>query len=501
MPFTIERNDLAQMSVDAIVVTANEGLQINGGAGLAVARAAGLEQMQAACNAIGGCPTGSAVSTPAFALDAQHVVHVVGPIWQGGTHNELAVLRSAYDSALNCAYETGAHSIALPLISAHTFGLPVRLSFETAVEAVKEFLDRHDCDVHIVLYGHDAMAVGASYFDDIAEYIDDHYVEQHTERLSISQMLALSDERELNGPPLPGASSYEWQRYAEPRPSVSAPAASQLPVASASSDGQRPSDAGQEWEHPMMSPFFPEASPKQQRLFGRFADVVDRVRENAAERKAREKEEKRARKGVCETGASILREERIDAAEPIVESEAEYHAAASASIAESESDYDILAGTAFGGKFGASLFGDKLDYEATFAAPAAAPMPMAAPKTESLSSWLDKLDAPFSTTLLALIDARGLTDAQVYKRANMSRQLFSKIRSDATYRPTKKTVLALAIALDLDLTETNDLLRRAGFALSHSNKADVIVEYFIVNQKYDIYAINEALYAFDQPLL
>ena len=121
--------------------------------------------------------------------------------------------------------------------------------------------------------------------------------------------------------------------------------------------------------------------------------------------------------------------------------------------------------------------------------------------SEDLKGFLDSLDAPFSSTLLALIDERGMTDAQVYKRANMSRQLFSKIRSDADYRPTKKTALALAVALELNLGETNDLLARAGFTLSHSSKADVIVEYFITRDKFDIFEINEALYAFDQPLL
>ncbi len=120
---------------------------------------------------------------------------------------------------------------------------------------------------------------------------------------------------------------------------------------------------------------------------------------------------------------------------------------------------------------------------------------------DDLRSWLDRIDDPFSTTLLQLIDERGLSDSEVYKRAQMSRQLFSRIRSDASYRPAKKTVLALAVALELSSDDARDLLQRAGFALSRANKRDVIVEYFLEHKTYDLFAINEALYEFDQPLL
>jgi O-acetyl-ADP-ribose deacetylase (regulator of RNase III) len=138
-------------------------------------------------------------------------------------------------------------------------------------------------------------------------------------------------------------------------------------------------------------------------------------------------------------------------------------------------------------------------------------MPMAAesvrapmrpkPHAERLQDIVGNLDEPFSATLLRLIDATGRKDAEIYRRANIDRRLFSKIRGNMNYTPSKPTVIAFAVALELTLEQTTDLLSRAGYALSHSRKFDVIIEYFISNRKFDIYEINEVLFSYDQPLL
>lgn len=325
MPLLFIRNDITKMPVDAIVNAANESLLGGGGVVGCIHRAAGPELL-AECRRLGGCRTGEAKLTGAYRLPCRYVIHTVGPVWRGGENGEREQLVSCYRASLLLAQEHGCETVAFPLISSGIFGYPKDQALRVAVDTIGAFLLEHDMTVYLVIFDRRAYQISGKLFADIAEYIDDHYVEAHTD---------------------PGA---------------------------------------------------------------------ERLRRGALHRE--------------------------------------------------------------------------------MAAPMCAPM--AAPALDDL---LEHLDADFSETLLRLIDRSGKKDSEVYKKANVDRKLFSKIRNNPNYKPSKPTALAFAIALELDLAETKDLLARAGYALSASSKFDVIVEYFIRQRNYDIFAINEALFAFDQSLL
>lgn len=318
MPFTIVRNDITRMPVDAIVNAANSALAPGGGVCGAIFAAAGYEELNRACRKLGGCPTGQAVITPGFQLPAQYVIHTVGPVWQGGGHGEAGLLESCYRTSLQLAEKQGCRSVAFPLISSGIYGYPKREALEIAVSAIGAFLRDHELEVYLVVFDRSAVTLTQQRLGSIQAYIDDHYAEQ--------------------------VQAAQSQRMPE-----------QAPMA-------------------------------------------------------------------------------------------------------------------------------------------------AAPRPRSLKDLVANLEESFSKRLLRLIDQRGMTDVEVYHRANLDRKLFSKIRKEG-YQPSKPTAIALAIALELSLDETRDLLAKAGYALSHSNKFDVIVEYFIQAGIYDIYEINEALFAFDQRLL
>lgn len=378
MPFSIVRNDIARVHADVLVNAANTRLAEGGGVCGALFAAAGREQMRAACDAIGGCPTGGAVATPAFNLPARWCVHAVGPIWRGGGHGEEAALRSCYQSMFARVAELGARSVAYPLISAGIYGYPAEAALAVARDETRAFLAEHDdIEVTLVVFDRSTVRLGSALEQEIREYIDDEYVAQspHVRRR--------------------GA---ELEREARWAAGAAAPAAAK-----------------------------PEA----------------------------EDAESTARK------------------------------------------VDFFA-SSFMGDDAEESVPDGVVFRACSAA-ALAPAAGAAP-TE-LEDLLEHLDAGFSETLLALIDQRGLADAEVYHRANLSRQLFSKIRSNPAYRPTKPTAVALAMALELDVPATQDLLSRAGLTLSRTSKFDVIVRFFLERGIYDIYQLNEALFAYDQPLV
>ncbi len=147
----IQKIGITNLDTDAIVNAANEGLWGGSGVCGAIFRDAGSAEMTKACNAIGGCKTGDAVITPGFRLPAKYVIHAVGPVWQGGEHDEPRLLYSAYEKSLILAKEKGLHSIGFPLISAGIYGYPKDKAWRKAIQACKDFIGNNpDHDIKII---------------------------------------------------------------------------------------------------------------------------------------------------------------------------------------------------------------------------------------------------------------------------------------------------------------------------------------------------------------
>ena len=423
MPFTIIRNDITKVTADAVVNTANPRPVVGGGTDTAVYRAAGKTRLLAQRKKIGDIAPGQAVRTDAFRLSAKHIIHTVGPVWQGGGCGERDVLRACYANSLALADELHCESVAFPLISAGSYGFPKDEALQIALSEIGRFLLAHEMQVTLVVFDATAFALSSSLMGDIQQFIDDNTVQAlRAQEYGTMQ----PDSRRA------GRLSPPFRRKDRPAADVSAP----LPIgntARSEEDGE-----ADEW--------LPDACFSDQAAFG--PDAV---------------------------------ESRVDFGTGSQAAPQPFHAPAAAKEAG----------------------------ERRAAAPPAAsrpaslpiPFPTFASGGKSLDEMLKSAGMTFQQKLFELIDASGMDDVTVYKKANVDRKVFSRIRCKEDYRPTKKTAVAFAIALELDMPTMLDLLGRAEIAFSPSSKFDLIVTYFVTHKIYDIFEINAALFQYDQPLL
>lgn len=203
MPLHFVRNDITKMKVDCIVNAANSELMPGGGVCGAIYKAAGYNELLKATSKIGHCEVGHTVATPAFNLNARYIFHTVGPIWLGGNDNEKQKLTNCYETALKLAIEKQCESIAFPLISSGIYGYPKEEAFLIAKNTILNFLQTEELSVYLVLFDK-ASTTSASKWQELTEYIDDHYVEKSSfakrRRFETKKLSHVQEPNELEKP-------------------------------------------------------------------------------------------------------------------------------------------------------------------------------------------------------------------------------------------------------------------------------------------------------------
>ncbi|MDD2234930.1 MAG: macro domain-containing protein [Desulfitobacteriaceae bacterium] len=180
MPFTIVRQDITKLKVDAIVNAANTDLQMGGGVCGAIFKAAGAPELQAACDKLAPIKTGEAVITPGFGLPAKFIIHAAGPVYrQWNKEQNEQHLRAAYTNSLKRAVENNCETIAFPLISSGIYGYPKDEALQVATSAIQGFLTDHDLDVTLVVFDKSAFTISCELLGAVESYIDEHYIETH----------------------------------------------------------------------------------------------------------------------------------------------------------------------------------------------------------------------------------------------------------------------------------------------------------------------------------
>ncbi len=177
MPFQIIRNDITKVHADAIVNTANPEVAIGSGVDSAIYKAAGKELLLEARGEVGVLEPGEVGITPAFDLDAKYIIHASGPRWQGGDQGEEQLLKLCYDRALALAAENGCGSIAFPLLATGTYGFPKRLGIEIAVDSFTRFLEDHEMEIFLVVFGENTVRISGELGEEVRSFIDNDYVE------------------------------------------------------------------------------------------------------------------------------------------------------------------------------------------------------------------------------------------------------------------------------------------------------------------------------------